>query len=83
MKSSYPSNLKFNLKGKEFVKITFLLTEFCQMSELQPRAFINTLKAKKDLSKAREYYVGLPNREDFKDTDSMYIPMAKKRLLEL
>jgi len=23
MKSSYPSNLKFNLKGKEFVKITF------------------------------------------------------------
>ena len=83
MKSSYPGNLKSNLKGKEFVKITFLLTEFRQMSELQPRAFINTLKAKKDLSKAREYHEGLPNREDFKDTDNMYIPMAKKRLLEL
>ena len=36
-----------------------------------------------DLQKAKEYYEGLINDERFKDVDSMYVPLAKKRLLEM
>ena len=36
-----------------------------------------------DLKKAEEYYKGLLNDEVFKDTDSMFFPLAKKRLLEM
>ena len=37
----------------------------------------------KDWSKAKEYYEGLLRNELYKDSDSMYVPMAKKRLLEM
>ena len=37
----------------------------------------------KDFQKAREYYEGLVNSEIFKDCDDKYVPLAKKRLLEM